>query len=115
VWTDATHGWVLPAAAALMVLENTALLGGLLVTQRAPAGVEVALVLKFPLCVGLLQRRAGAFLALLLWEAFTVVVALLNGALIAAARLGLLASAVTALLLLGRALPLFPSPQLGDR
>ena len=104
------RAWAVPAAFGVLALENIALLGALLVAGRAPAGVEVALLMKFPLCVGLLQRRAGAFLALMLWESFILVLGLANPSLSLLARLGVISGAAAGLTLLGLSLAMFPTP-----
>jgi len=102
------RAWALPAAVGVLALENVALLGALLFGRHAPAGIEVALLVKFALCVGLLQRRPGAFLTLMLWESLLVVIGLVNPALSLFARLGVVAGGVSGLTLLGLSMPLFP-------
>jgi hypothetical protein len=102
------RAWALPAAVGVLAIENVALLAALLFSGRAPTGVEVSLLIKFPLCIGLLQRRAGAFLALTLWESLLVVLGLVNPALSPIARMGVLAGGVAGLTLLGLSLSLFP-------
>jgi hypothetical protein len=101
--------WALPAAVAACALENAAVLGGLLLVGTAPTLVLLALTAKFGLCAGLVQRRHGAFMVLVLWEVVTLVVALLNPALAAPARVLLLASSGAALTFLGYSIPLFPT------
>jgi len=102
------RAWALPAAVGVLAVENVALVGALLFGRHAPAGVEVALFMKFPLCIGLLQRRPGAFLALMLWESLLVVIGLVNPSFSLLARLGVLTGGVTGLVLLGLSLSLFP-------
>jgi len=102
------RAWVVPAAVGVLALENIALLSALLVAGRAPAGVEVGLFAKFPLCIGLLQRRPGAFLALTLWESFLVVLGLANPSLSLLARMAVIAGGVSGLTLLALSLPMFP-------
>jgi len=103
------RSWAVPAAAGLLTIENLALLGALLVAGRAPAGVELALVVKFPLCFGLLQRRPGAFLALTLWEVLLVVLSLMNPSLSVLGRLLVFTGGAAGLTLLGIGLPAFPT------
>jgi len=98
-----------PAAAGLLTIENVALLGALLAAGRAPGVVELALLVKFPLCVGLLQRRPGAFLALTLWEAFLVVLAIVNPSLSLFGHLLVFAGGAAGLTLLGIGMPAFPT------
>lgn len=107
-----SRAWALPAAVAVLALENTALLAALLFVGSAPPAISAFLLIKFPFCVGLLHRRHGAFLFLTFWEACVIVIALLNPTLALGARLGLLASATTGLGLLGLSLALFPETRL---
>lgn len=106
------RSWVLPAAAGVLAFENIAVLGALLFLGTAPPLVPVFMLVKFPFCVALVQRRHGAFMFLTLWEATTFVIALINPALDLAPRLALLAATVAGLTLLGMSMPLFPPARL---
>jgi hypothetical protein len=102
--------WALPAATAVLTLEGTAVLGLLMQRPSTPVGVLVLMAAKFPLCWALARRSRPAFLTLTVWECLTLVVALVNPVLHPLARLGLLASSVFGLTLLGWSMPSFPTP-----
>ena len=106
------RSWVLPAAAGLMALENIAVLGALLFLGSAPPLVPLFLLVKFPFCVALVQRRHGAFMMLTLWEATIFVIALINPALDPLPRLVLVGVSTLGLTLLGMSMPLFPPARL---
>lgn len=99
--------WTVAAAAALLSLENVALLAGRLFAGSAPAPVVLALVLKFWLCSRLLKLRLGALVTLILWESLTMTVALVSPALSFPAQVALFASAMTSSTLLALSVPLF--------
>ncbi len=104
------RSWALPAATAVLTLEGAAVLGLLLQRPSTPPGVLVVMAAKFPLCWALARRSRPAFLALMVWECLVIVVALVNPVLHPLARLGLLASSVFGLTLLGWSIPSFPTP-----
>lgn len=99
--------WTVGAAAALGALENVALLAGLLFAGSAPAIVLVVMGLKFPLCARLLRLRLGSVVMLIMWESFTMVVALVNTSLTLPGQLALFASAMVCSTLLALSIPLF--------
>jgi hypothetical protein len=103
--------WALPAAAAVLTLEGAAVLGLLLQHPSTPFGVQLLMAAKFPVCWALARRSRPAFLTLVVWECLVVVVALVNPVLHPFARLGLLASSVFGLTLLGWSLSAFPTPK----
>jgi hypothetical protein len=104
--------WTVAAAAALLSLENVAVIGGLLFRQHSSILLLAALLLKFPLCRALLQRRVGAAAVLILWETLTMLVALANLSLAAPAQLALFLSASAGSTLIALSLPLFaPTPE----
>ena len=109
---EAERAWALPAAVAVLSLENTAILAALLFLGSAPPLVLAFLLTKFPFCVGLLQRRHGAFMLLTFWEASILVIAIINPALDPAPRLLLLMSSAGGLSLLGLSIGLFPETHL---
>jgi len=109
------RAWALPAAAAVLALENVGVLGALLLFGAEPPLVPLFLALKFPACVGLLQRRHGAFMLLTLWEAVTLVVAFINPVLDLAPRFAVAAGATLGLTLLGMSIRLFPEVELPRR
>ena len=106
---DAT--WTLTAAAALAAAEGVVLLV-VAAVRDVPVLAVLFLALKLVFCAGVLRRRPGAFLALLLYEAFTVLFAVIGGAVHVAVRVPLAVSAAAVLVLLGRSAHLFPSPTL---
>jgi hypothetical protein len=99
------------AAAALLSIENVGLLAGLLFAGTAPVAVLAALLLKFWLCVRLLKLRLGALVTLILWESFTMAVALVNTSLTLPAQIALFISASVSSTLLALSIPLYaPDP-----
>jgi hypothetical protein len=103
--------WTLGAAAALGALENVAVLAGLLFAGSAPVMVLLVVLGKFPLCARLLRLSLGAVVILILWESFTLVVALVNTSLTLPGQVALFASAMTTSTLLALSVPLFaPEP-----
>lgn len=112
----ADRQWMIPAAAGLAAIETIALAAVLLMrdTRTAPFYI-FCIALKLPFCAMLVRRGAGAWLAVLLWEAtglFAAVVA--PGIPLALRTLVLvLAGTVTAMLFL--VLPLFPRMELPQR
>lgn len=112
---ETERAWALPAAAAWLALENAAVLGALLFLGSAPPLIPLFLLAKFPFCVGLLQRKHGAFLFLTFWEATLLVIALINPAMDLLPRLAILAGAALGLTLLGMSLRLFPETTLPQR
>ena len=99
--------WTIPFSAALLALENVAVLTGLLFAGSAPAGLIVVLLLKFPLCAGLLRMRLGAAAILLVWESLTMGVALVNTAINPLGQLALFCSAMAGSTLVALSLPLY--------
>lgn len=112
---DGERPWTLPAAAGWTALENAGVFGAVLFVGDAPPLVPWFLLAKFPFCVGLVQRRHGAFMLLLFWEASTLAIAIINPALDLFPRLVLVGSSALALWLLVRALPAFPRVELPGR
>jgi hypothetical protein len=101
---------LLDVALTVSAVEGLVLLGGLL--ARGGRGVLLApwLALKPGFCWGARRRGPGSFLALLLYEAATLLFALVATALAPWARLGVVATAATVLALLMASARLFPSP-----
>ena len=103
--------WTVAAAAALLSMENVAVIGGLLFRQHTSVVLIGVLLLKFPLCRALLQLRLGAAAILILWESLTMLVALVNLSLAAPAQLALFLSASAGSTLVALSLSLFaPTP-----
>lgn len=103
--------WTVAAAAALLSMENVAIIGGLLFRQHTSVVLIGVLLLKFPLCRALLRLRLGAAAILILWESLTMLVALVNLSLAAPAQLALFLSASAGSTLVALSLPLFaPTP-----
>lgn len=103
--------WTVAAAAALLSLENVAVIAGLLFRRHTSVVLLAVLLLKFPLCRALLQRRIGAAVVLILWESVTMLVALVNLSLAAPAQMALFLSASAGSTLVAMSLPLFaPTP-----
>ena len=100
-------------AAGVAALETTVLVVVVVLQGRPSAGFYAAVLAgRYPLCLLLSRRSAGAFLGLLLYE-----VAGLMGALVAPdvrpeVRLAAALMSVTVLVLLGASARLFPSPRL---
>jgi len=90
--------WTVAGAAALLSLSHTSvvLLG--------------VLLLKFPLCRGLVRLRLGAAAILILWESLTMLAALVNLSLALPAQVALFLSASAGSTLIALSLPLF-APQ----
>jgi hypothetical protein len=108
--------WTLMAAAGLAALETTALIAIIAFgSYRLGPFLIVFLALKYLFCWGLVHRRAGALMLLLLWEATGAVAALAKPGLPAAQRLLEVSAAVACLVLLSLASSLFPSPKLPPR
>ena len=99
--------WTVAAAAALLSLENAAIIAGLLFRDHTSFVLLGVLLLKFPLCRALLQLRVGAAAILILWESLTMLVALVNLSLAAPAQLALFVSASAGSTLIALSLPLF--------
>lgn len=99
--------WTVAGAAALLSLENVAVIGGLLFRAHTSVLLLGVLFLKFPLCRALLRLRLGAAAILILWESVTMLVALVNLSLTAPAQLALFASASVGSTLIALSLPLF--------
>jgi len=107
--------WTLPAAAGLAALEAALLIAVIVfIGHRLPV-YGLFLAVKFPFCVWLLRRRAGAFFALLLFEVSGLGVALLAPGVAVALRALEIVIASTVLGLLWASAPLFPSPELPAR
>lgn len=103
--------WTVGASAALLAVENVAVLAGLLFAHSAPFGVVPVLLLKFPLCASLLRLQFPSAVLLILWESATMCVALVNTSISPAGQLALFASAMTGSTLLALSLPQFaPAP-----
>jgi hypothetical protein len=102
--------WTVAGAAALLSLENVAVICGLLFRAHTSVVLLGVLLLKFPLCLELLRLRVGAAAILILWESVTMLVALVNLSLAAPAQIALFVSASTASTLIALSLPLF-APQ----
>jgi hypothetical protein len=102
--------WTVAGAAALLSLENVAVLCGLLFRAHTSVVLFGVLLLKFPLCRALVQLRLGAAAMLILWESVTMLVALVNLSLAAPAQIALFLSASTGSTLIALSLPLF-APQ----
>ena len=112
---DERREWTLAAAAALAALEAVLLIAVIVfVGHRLPV-YALFLAAKFPFCVWLLRRRAGAFFALLLFEISGLGVALLAPKVALPLRALEIVIASTVLGLLWASAPLFPSPELPTR
>jgi len=105
--------WTVAAAAALLSLENVAVICGLLFRSHTSVVLLGVLLLKFPLCRALLRLRVMAAAVLILWETFTMLVAVVNQSLAPPAELALFLSASAGSTLVALSLPLFvpPSPE----
>jgi hypothetical protein len=99
--------WTVAGAAALLSLENVAVIGGLLFRAHTSVVLLTVLLLKFPLCRELLRLRIEAAAILILWETVTMLVALVNLSLAAPAQIALFVSASTGSTLIALSLPLF--------
>ena len=111
---DVEHrAWMLPAAAGLAALE-VVLLGAVLVlrgTRSAPFLI-LCLAVKIPFCALLMRRQAGAWMALVLWEAAGLFAALFAPRVPVVLRLLEAAVAASVLVLLGASLSLIPRARL---
>ena len=108
--------WTLPAAGALAAIENGALIATLGLRGDPGAVFYIGLLLvKFPFCWLVTQRRPGAYLALLAWELGGAVTAIAAHGTSALLRVGevVMAAAVTSLLVAST--PLFPSVTLPEK
>jgi hypothetical protein len=105
--------WTLAAAAALLSLENVAVICGLLFRSHTSVVLLGVLLLKFPLCRALLRLRVAAAAVLILWESVTMLVALVNQSLAPPAELALFLSASVGSTLVALSIPLLapPSPE----
>jgi hypothetical protein len=102
--------WTVAGAAALLAMENVAVLCGLLFRAHTSVVLLGLLLLKFPLCRALLQLRLGAAAILIMWESVTMLVALVNLSLAPPAQVALFLSASICSTLIALSLPLF-APQ----
>jgi hypothetical protein len=102
--------WTVAGAAALLSMENVAVLCGLLFRAHTSVVLLGLLLLKFPLCRALVQLRLGAAAILIMWESVTMLVALVNLSLAAPAQIALFLSASISSTLIALSLPLF-APQ----
>ena len=102
--------WTVAGAAALLSIENVAVLCGLLFRAHTSVVLLGLLLLKFPLCRALLQLRLGAAAILIMWESVTMLVALVNLSLAPPAQVALFLSASIGSTLIALSLPLF-APQ----
>ncbi len=111
-----TREWTLAAAAGLAALEATVLISVIALGSYPSGPLLIAfLALKYGFCWALLQRRAGAWMALMLWEASGAVAALARPGLPMPERLIELSVCIGCMVLLGLATPLFPSPRMPPR
>ena len=106
----------LRAAAGLAAVEAV-VLGAVVVARGHPSTTAVVVVLaaKLLFCRGVLRRRPGSFLALVLYEGVTVLFAVAATGVAVAGRVLAGAGALTVLGLLGRSARLFPSPPVPRR
>ena len=99
--------WTVAGAAALLSLENVAVMCGLLFRAHTSVLLLAVLLLKFPLCRELLRLRIAAAAILILWESVTMLVALVNLSLTPPAQIALFVSASTGSTLIALSIPLF--------
>jgi hypothetical protein len=99
--------WTVAGAAALLSLENVAVMCGLLFRAHTSVMLIGVLLLKFPLCRELLRLRIAAAAILIVWESVTMLVALVNLSLAPPAQIALFVSASTCSTLIALSLPLF--------
>ena len=99
--------WTVAGAAALLSLENVAVICGLLFRAHTSVVLLGFLVLKFPLCRALLRLRLSAAAILILWESMTMLVALVNLSLAPPAQVALFLSASVGSTLIALSLPAF--------
>lgn len=105
--------WTLPAVAGLAALETTVLISVIAFgSYRAGPTLIVFLALKYLFCLGLVNRRPGAWMALLLFEATAAVAAVAKPGLPIYQRALEELISVTCIVLLAAAATLFPSPKL---
>ena len=102
--------WTVAAAAALLSLENVAVMCGLLFRAHTSVVLLGVLLLKFPLCREMLRLRIAAAAILILWESVTMLVALVNLSLAPPAQIALFVSACAGSTLIALSIPLF-APQ----
>jgi hypothetical protein len=104
------------AAAGLAALETTVLITIIAFgSYRLGPFLIFFLAIKYLFCWGLVRRRPGALMLLLLWEATGAVAALAKPGLPAVQRLLEVTIAVCCLVLLTLASSLFPAPKLPPR
>ena len=99
--------WTVAGAAALLSLENVAVICGLLFRAHTSIVLLGFLLLKFPLCRALLRLRLSAAAILILWESMTMLVALVNLSLAPPAQVALFLSASVGSTLIALSLPAF--------
>jgi hypothetical protein len=105
--------WTVPAAAGLAALESTVLISIIANGSYRDGPALIAfLALKYVFCLGLLRRRPGAWMALLLFEATAAVAALAKPGLPIYERTLEEMASVTCIVLLAAAASVFPSPRL---
>ncbi len=105
--------WTLPAVAGLAALETTVLISVIAFgSYRAGPALIGFLALRYLFCWGLLRRLPGAWMALLLFEVTTAVVALTKPGLPIYERALEEAVSVGCIVLLAAAATLFPAPKL---
>jgi hypothetical protein len=106
--------WTLPAAAWLAAIETAALIAALAVSGKSAAPILIAfLAVKLPFCVLVTQRRPGAYLGLIVWEAAGAIAAVGAHSMLLL-RLLEIAAAATVIGLLVASTPMFPSVGLPD-
>ncbi len=107
------RGWILPAVAGLSALETTLLISIIAFgSYRAAPALIGFLCLKYGFGWGLLRRRPGAWMALLLFEATTAVVVLAKPGLPVYERTLEEILSVGCIVLLAASASVFPSPKL---
>jgi hypothetical protein len=113
---ESRDDWTLRAAAWLGAAEVTALILVVLLRSvtRTPLLV-VALAVKYPFCVLVTKRSAGAFLLLLFWEACGLLIAVTAPRVALGLRLTEVVLAVAVVVLLFASLHLFPTAELPER
>jgi hypothetical protein len=99
--------WTVAGAAALLSMENVAVMCGLIFRSHTSVVLLGLLILKFPLCRALLRLRLGAAAILIMWESVTMLVALVNLSLAPPAQIALFVSASVGSTLIALSLPLF--------
>jgi len=102
--------WTVGGAAALLSLENVAVICGLIFRAHTSVVLLGVLLSKFWLCREMVRLRLGAAAILILWESLTMLVALVNLSLAAPAQIALFLSASVGSTLIALSLPLF-APQ----